>query len=80
LRRSSVADLDDSTELGERDPERTRAELERFHGAIVEEIARRAGTVEGFMGNAAMAVFGCPGGSGGPCGARLHAALAERTD
>ena len=71
-----VADLDDSTEFGERDPERTRAELERFHGAIVEEIARAGGTVEGFMGNAAMAVFGVPAAQEDHAERALHAALA----
>jgi class 3 adenylate cyclase len=54
-------DLVGSTELGgSQDPERTRALLGRFYDAMAEEIERAGGTVEKFIGDAVMAVFGAP--------------------
>ncbi len=57
----SFADLTASTELAARlDPEDLRAVLRRFFEAMVEEIARLDGTVEKFIGDAVVAVFGVP--------------------
>jgi class 3 adenylate cyclase len=54
-------DLVDSTELGERlDPERLRSVLARWYEAMREPIERHGGTVEKFIGDAVMAVFGVP--------------------
>jgi class 3 adenylate cyclase len=50
------ADLVGSTALaGSQDPERTRALLDRFYGAMAEEIERAGGTIEKFAGDAVMA-------------------------
>jgi class 3 adenylate cyclase len=55
------ADLVGSTELGgELDPEYTRDLLERFYDAMAAEIALGGGTVEKFIGDAVVAVFGAP--------------------
>src|SRR3712207_3497233 len=54
------ADLVGSTQLGEQDPERTRALLDRFYDAMAAEITRAGGTVEKFVGDAVMAAFGAP--------------------
>jgi class 3 adenylate cyclase/tetratricopeptide (TPR) repeat protein len=54
-------DLADSTELGERlDPERYRELLTRWYEAVREPIERHGGTIEKFIGDAVMAVFGVP--------------------
>ena len=53
------ADLVGSPELGEQDPERTRALLDRFYNAMDAEIESAGGTVE-LIGAAVMAVFGVP--------------------
>jgi class 3 adenylate cyclase/CRP-like cAMP-binding protein/tetratricopeptide (TPR) repeat protein len=55
------ADLTASTELAARlDPEDLRAVLRRFFEAMVQEIERLDGTVEKFIGDAVVAVFGVP--------------------
>jgi class 3 adenylate cyclase len=55
------ADLSGSTELATRlDPEDLRGVLRPFFDAMVEEIERFGGTVEKFIGDAVMAVFGVP--------------------
>lgn len=55
------ADLTASTELAARlDPEDLRVVLRRFFEAMVEEIERLGGTVEKFIGDAVVAVFGVP--------------------
>src|SRR3954451_13051495 len=55
------ADVAGSTELGERqDPEATRALMTRYFGAIKAIIEQHGGTVEKFIGDAVMAVFGIP--------------------
>jgi class 3 adenylate cyclase len=55
------ADLVDSTLLTRRmDPEPMRALMGRFFEAMREEIERCGGTVEKFIGDAVMAVFGLP--------------------
>src|SRR6266540_1645128 len=71
------ADLVGSTELGgSQDPERTRALLERFYDAMAAEIEGAGGTVEKFVGDAVMAVFGAPVALEDHAERALHAALA----
>src|ERR1051326_516727 len=71
------ADLVGSTALGgSQDPERTRALLNRFYDAMTEEIDRAGGTVEKFVGDAVMAVFGAPAALEDHAERALHAALA----
>ncbi len=54
-------DLTGSTELGERhDPERLRGVLRRYANEARVVIERHGGTVEKFIGDAVMAVFGLP--------------------
>jgi class 3 adenylate cyclase/tetratricopeptide (TPR) repeat protein len=73
------ADLVGSTELGDtQDPERTRAMLNRFYEAMATEIAAAGGTIEKFMGDAVMAVFGAPYAHEDHAERALHAALAMR--
>src|SRR5690242_9525009 len=55
------ADVTGSTGLGERlDPESLRAIMGRFFEAMREVLERHGGTVEKFIGDAVMAVFGIP--------------------
>ncbi len=55
------ADLSESTEMASRlDPEDLRGVLRPFFDAMVEEIERYGGTVEKFIGDAVVAVFGVP--------------------
>ena len=55
------SDLVGSTTLGERhDPEQVRALMERYFAAMQTVIERHGGTVEKFIGDAIMAVFGVP--------------------
>ncbi len=55
------ADVTGSTALAERlDPEQIRTIMARFFDAMAQEIARREGTVEKFIGDEVMAVFGLP--------------------
>ena len=71
------ADLVGSTQLaGDTDPERVRAQLERFYAAMRTEIELTGGTVEKFVGDAVMAVFGAPVALEDHAERALHAALA----
>jgi class 3 adenylate cyclase len=55
------ADVTGSTELGERlDPEAVRRVMERYFELAQRVITRHGGTVEKFIGDAVMAVFGVP--------------------
>ncbi len=72
------ADLVGSTELGEQDPERTRALLVRFYDAMAEEIEQAGGTVEKFIGDAVMAAFGAPVAQEDHAERALHTALEMR--
>src|SRR6266516_164064 len=55
------ADVADSTPLGERlDPESLRRVMSRFFEQMSEVLERHGGTVEKFIGDAVMAVFGIP--------------------
>jgi class 3 adenylate cyclase/tetratricopeptide (TPR) repeat protein len=54
-------DLVGSTSRAEQlDPEDVRAELSAFHSRVRNELERRGGTVEKFIGDAVVAVFGAP--------------------
>lgn len=73
------ADLAGSTELGgSLDPERARALLGSFFDAMAAEIAAAGGTVEKFIGDAVVAVFGAPAALEDHAERALHAALAMR--
>jgi class 3 adenylate cyclase/tetratricopeptide (TPR) repeat protein len=55
------SDIKDSTPLGEQlDPEATRQVMNRYFGEVRAVIERHGGTVEKFIGDAVMAVFGTP--------------------
>jgi class 3 adenylate cyclase len=55
------ADLVGSTSRAEQlDPEDVEAELSRYHKQVRGELERFGGTVEKFIGDAAMAIFGAP--------------------
>src|SRR6187551_2297463 len=55
------ADVADSTPLGERlDPEALRQVMSRWFERMSEVLVRHGGTVEKFIGDAVMAVFGIP--------------------
>jgi class 3 adenylate cyclase/tetratricopeptide (TPR) repeat protein len=55
------SDVTGSTAIGERlDPETVRRVMERYFEAMKAEIERHGGTVEKFIGDAVMAVFGIP--------------------
>ena len=70
------ADLVGSTAFGEQDPERTRAVLDRFYDAMAAEVEATGGTLEKFVGDAVMAVFGVPVAREDHAERALHAALA----
>lgn len=54
-------DLCDSTRLGERlDPESLRQVITHYFGAMSDALVRHGGTIEKFIGDAVMAVFGIP--------------------
>src|SRR5437868_1218304 len=72
-------DLVGSTELGEQDPERTRALLERYYDAVAAEIESAGGTLEKFAGDAVLAAFGVPAAQEDHVERALHAALAVRS-
>ena len=55
------ADVIGSTELGERlDPESLRQVMTRYYDAMRSALERHGGSVEKFIGDAVMAVFGVP--------------------
>ena len=59
-------DVTGSTSLGETlDPERLRALLARYFDGMKAIVERHGGTVEKFIGDAVMAVFGAPTGPRG---------------
>ena len=54
-------DVTDSTQLGEQlDPEALREVFSRYHAAARTVLERHGGTIEKFVGDAVMAVFGIP--------------------
>jgi DNA-binding SARP family transcriptional activator len=72
------ADLVGSTALGEQDPERTRALLERFYDMATAEVEAAGGTLEKFAGDAVLAAFGVPAAREDHAERALHAALGLR--
>ena len=73
------ADVTGSTELGERlDPEHLREVMASYFAAMREEIEAEGGTVEKFIGDAVMAVFGVPAAHEDDPGRALRAALRMR--
>src|SRR2546428_2675682 len=60
------ADISGSTPLAERlDPEEMRAILASYFSALAREIQRFGGTIDKYIGDAVMAVFGAPGSPAG---------------
>jgi class 3 adenylate cyclase/tetratricopeptide (TPR) repeat protein len=73
------ADVTGSTALGEAsDPEDVRALLGRYYAIAREVIAQHGGTLEKFIGDAVMAVFGMPVAHGDDAERALDAAIALR--
>ena len=73
------ADMAGSTELGEElDPEEMRRLLSRYYTVARETVAQHGGTVEKFIGDAVMAVFGLPSAHGDDPERAVAAALAMR--
>jgi class 3 adenylate cyclase/tetratricopeptide (TPR) repeat protein len=73
------ADLVGSTALGgSLDPEHVRDMLDRFYDAMTAEIAVNGGTVEKFIGDAVVAVFGAPAAQENHAERALDAALSMR--
>jgi class 3 adenylate cyclase len=73
------ADVADSTGLADdNDPEEVRAVLGRYYETAREVIGAHGGTVEKFIGDAVMAVFGVPQAHGDDAERALIAALALR--
>jgi class 3 adenylate cyclase len=73
------ADLVGSTALGGSiDPEHVRDMLDRFYDAMTAEIAVNGGTIEKFIGDAVVAVFGAPVAQENHAERALDAALSMR--
>src|SRR6266516_1841490 len=73
------ADVTGSTELGESlDPEDVRALMGRYYAHAQRVISQYGGTLEKFIGDAVMAVFGLPRAHGNDAERALAAALALR--
>ncbi|HET8567901.1 MAG TPA: adenylate/guanylate cyclase domain-containing protein [Candidatus Limnocylindria bacterium] len=73
------ADLAGSTELAARlDPEVTREIIGTFFGALSRRVQRFGGTVDKYVGDAVMAVFGAPVTHEDDAERALHTALAMR--
>src|SRR5258707_6657414 len=73
------ADVTGSTAMGEsNDPEDVRALLGRYYSIAREVVAAHGGTLEKFIGDAVMAVFGIPQAHGDDAERGLVAALALR--
>ncbi len=73
------ADVTESTELGEAlDPEDLRTILSRYYAHAKDAVAAHAGSVEKFIGDAVLAVFGMPVAHGDDPARALSAALELR--
>src|ERR1700726_4321370 len=73
------ADVTGSIELGESlDPEDVRALMGRYYAHAQRVISQHGGTLEKFIGDAVMAVFGLPVAHGDDAERALAAALALR--
>jgi class 3 adenylate cyclase/tetratricopeptide (TPR) repeat protein len=74
------ADLSSSTELGEQlDAEDLRRVLTSFFDALAREIRRYGGTVDKYIGDAVMAVFGAPVAHGDDAERAISAAIAMQS-
>jgi class 3 adenylate cyclase len=74
------ADLVGFTSRAEQsDPEDVEAELSRYHASVRAELERYGGTVEKFIGDAAMAIFGAPVAHEDDPERAVRSALAIRT-
>jgi len=74
------ADVTESTALGDTlDPEDVRALMSRYYGHARQVVAEYGGTLEKFIGDAVMAVFGLPQAHGDDAERALAAALALHT-
>ena len=71
-----IVDLVGSAGLGEQDPERARALLERYYDAVAAEIEGAGGTLEKFAGEAVLATFGAAAAQEDHVERALHASLA----
>lgn len=72
------ADVTGSTALGESlDPEDVRALLARYYAIAKDVVAVHGGTIEKFIGDAVMAVFGLPTAHGDDAERALAAALEQ---
>src|SRR5579872_3507322 len=73
------ADVAGSTALGEElDPEEMRGLLGRYYAIARETVAEHGGTIEKFIGDAVMAVFGLPTAHGDDPDRAIAAAVAMR--
>src|SRR6266704_6566325 len=73
------ADMAGSTALGEKlDPEEMRRLLTRYYSIAREAVEQHGGTVEKFIGDAVMAVFGLPTAHGDDPDRAVAAALTMR--
>jgi class 3 adenylate cyclase len=73
------ADVSGSTELGEvLDPEDVRRLLSRYYSVARQSVEQHGGTVEKFIGDAVMAVFGLPTAHGDDPDRAIAAAIAIR--
>jgi class 3 adenylate cyclase len=73
------ADVADSTSLGETlDPEDVHALMGRYYTHAHRVVANHGGTLEKFIGDAVMAIFGLPQAHGDDAERALAAALALR--
>src|SRR3979490_1573503 len=73
------ADMAGSTALGEElDPEEMRRLLQRYYAIARDCVVQHGGTVEKFIGDAVMAVFGLPTAHGDDPDRAVAAALAMR--
>src|SRR3977135_4751232 len=73
------ADMAGSTALGEElDPEEMRRILARYYALAREAVSQHGGTIEKFIGDAVMAVFGLPTAHGDAPARAVAAALAMR--
>ena len=74
------ADLSGSTSLGERlDPEELRGILASYFNALAGQIARYGGTIDKYIGDAVMAVFGAPVSHEDDAERAINAALAMQS-
>ncbi len=75
------SDVRDFTTLSEKmPPERVTAVLQRYFDRMVKAVHRFDGTVDKFIGDGMMVLFGAPRKSADPCGDAVQCALAMMTE